>query len=591
MYNVSQDYKDDMLNPVQKFALSGTVGGVEFDESNILTGTFQITNQNSDDGKLTVGSTYIGQLTATFLGMDSIPRYAWRGKTIHVEHIRLMDEAEDEGVPLGVFVVAEAIRTEEGISVTAYDYMTRFDKDLSFSTSSGKPYAFLNYFCQQCDVGLGMTAAQVAELQNGNTSMVMPTDTGMETFRDALSQLAAALGCYATINREGELVLRDLSPRLGDQIDDEHRFRGGTYEDFVTRFTAVKLTYAKDKTVIYQHFTPDNGLTLDLGANPFLQFRNKVHAQEAVWNILNSLRDVAYVPYTMQMIGDPAYDLGDCLEFIGGRGDQHKTFCINRYTYTYNGPYEIVGVGEDPTVNAKSKTDKALAAAISQNQQNTIQYYRYINLKKYTVGAEDVAIIDIHFTAMQDVVAVFEAEILCDVETSSEAIATIKYIMNNEEITDYHPVETWIDGKHVLHLLYFIDCVALQLTHWQVRMNLTGGTASIGINQIRAVISGQGLMEVESWDGLIYAEDIIGASDVERELELVSFADDADLDIVADVILSATDNMDAVALEKEPDDMDGITDTAYINKKPLRLYTWGQVLDYTWQQLLDDFVW
>ena len=231
------------------------------------------------------------------------------------------------------------------------------------------------------------------------------------------------------------------------------------------------------------------------------------------------------------------------------------------------------------------------AGFLDMRPDSPIRFGFQIARERMEAYAEDVAIIDIHFTAMQDVVAVFEAEILCDVETSSEAIATIKYIMNNEEITDYHPVETWIDGKHILHLLYFIDCVALQLTHWQVRMNLTGGTATIGINQIRAVISGQGLMEVESWDGLIYAEDIIGASDVERELELVSFTDDADLDIVADVILSATDNMGAVALEKEPDDMDGITDTAYINKKPLRLYTWGQVLDYTWQQLLDDFVW
>jgi len=49
MYSVSDQYKTAMKQPVQRFRMTGTAGDLSFSDENILSGSFHLTNQCSDD--------------------------------------------------------------------------------------------------------------------------------------------------------------------------------------------------------------------------------------------------------------------------------------------------------------------------------------------------------------------------------------------------------------------------------------------------------------------------------------------------------------------------------------------------------------
>jgi hypothetical protein len=61
-----------MKQPVQRFRMTGTAGDLSFSDENILSGSFHLTNQCSDDTNVSIGSVYIGELKVTFMKMPFV---------------------------------------------------------------------------------------------------------------------------------------------------------------------------------------------------------------------------------------------------------------------------------------------------------------------------------------------------------------------------------------------------------------------------------------------------------------------------------------------------------------------------------------
>lgn len=256
MYNVSNSYKSAALQPVQEHRLTGTIGSVSFDENNIVSGTFNISKQCTDTSDVVLGSCYIGQLTATFTGVN-INRGAWYKKVITPYFGLKIGNNTWENVPLGVFRVKDVHVSAEGVEVVAYDNMAKFDKvikhkknTLGFVTDS--MYDFISLACTKCHVTLGMTKAQIDALPNGYRSQgdieiygdAKATDfaNDIETYRDLLYWCAQAMGCFATIDRTGQLVFRQYTQTIDETISDNNRLAGAVFDDYTTHYTGLYFT-------------------------------------------------------------------------------------------------------------------------------------------------------------------------------------------------------------------------------------------------------------------------------------------------------------------------------------------------------------
>ena len=154
------------------------------------------------------------------------------------------------------------------------------------------------------------------------------------------------LAGFFVINRAGELELRKYGNTPVLTVERKHRFTS-SFSDFITRYTAVSSTNLRTQIAEYYALDPDDGLTMNLGVNPLLQFGLEETRRQLCTNILNDLAVVNYVPFDLDTIGNPALDVGDILSFSGGQADATKYACITSNSIKIGGRQSIKCVGKE----------------------------------------------------------------------------------------------------------------------------------------------------------------------------------------------------------------------------------------------------
>ncbi len=596
MYSVSEEYIEQIKKPYAfKRTLRGTINSVPFTEDDILSGSFSISNQCSDANEVEIGSVYTGELQATFRS-DLFPRHLWKGATITVSDGLWLDESEEyEYVPLGIYVIDDATIDQKGVKVKAYDYMLKFDKKLEMTTTMGSAYSILLLICQDCNVQLGMTEAQIQALPNGNQSLALYSENDCETYRDMLFWMAQTLCCFATIGRDGKLYLRQYGNTEIDSVDAGLRFDNNEFATYQTEYSGVGVTNIDDKEYIYVNEGEDTKLSYNLGANPFMQYGTASTRRQMLLDILRQLKVIDYVPFSTRLLHCPAYDLGDVIKFTDGIADDTKHSCIMFFNYNF-GYYEAEGYGSDPALaTARNKTDKEISGLMSKTDKNSIQFYTFKNADQAVIdNGEEAELINIRFTTLEAKEVTFQAEILCDVEADvDEVIASIDYYLDNVLITDYHPTETWTeDGKHIISLYYMITVDPNTLYQWRVRLNSDGGAIRIPAEHARGTIWGQGLVALKTWDGFIDAEEHLQPISIDDNIGIMQFTDMVVVEVTEPLLIEAEDTFTALDIT-ESINLKPFEDEMYIDKTSLYYdgFTWEDIKEDLWSEVLDEHVW
>lgn len=517
MYEVSAAYKKAMKEPVHRFLIGGSVSNTTFSDRNVLKGSFSITNQCSDDSEMKIGQVYVGELNATFVNLN-VERYSLQNKLIKPTFSRKTVDGY-ETIPLGIFKVSEASWTSSGIVIKAYDNMAELDKGCDINSANGTPYELALLACKSCKLELGTTKEEFKRFANGVENLSMVAENDIETWRDFISWVAQTCACFVTADRFGKIVFRTYGDTVVDTIDSKHRFTGASFSDFETRYTGLSCVNIGDKTTSYYGMEVDDALTYNLGSNPFLQYGVDDAKEEMRRAILHSLQNICYVPFKASMIGDPVYDLGDVLSMSEGIADGSKLYCITKYTFNYNGEYEVQGVGKNPAIaNAKSKTDKNIAGLLNQDDENLIHFTVFTNTGPVVVeDKSNQSVFSMRFIATKTTHVALDMEILLNVETTEEgeeyqwvehdAVAKVHYYIDGAEIDLRKPVETWQDGQHILTLRYDLQAVDAAIHTWDVWIEMQGGSVTIDTYGIHAVAMGQDLAAESDWDGTITAFD------------------------------------------------------------------------------------
>lgn len=543
MYPVSKEYKKAISESSRSFFWTGkitTKQGKEylFDNKDIVKGSGYISRQCSGSSEIELGSVYAAELGISLF--SNVDRYSLEDAKIMLSfHLEVEDNTYEE-VPMGVFYVAEANRKIKTLELKAYDAMLNLEKNFNKGLSSAFPYDFLSLLSKACHVELAQTKAEIETLTNGAELLGIYQENDIETWRDFLYYLAQALGCFSTIDREGKLRLIPYGINENKTVDSRHRYTS-SFSDFVTRYTAVSSTNKKTEIAEYYSVKPDDGLTMNLGVNPLLQFGLEEKRKRIINNILMAITVVNYVPFESDTIGDPALDLGDVIKFTGGHADESKRSAITAINTKINGKQSIKCVGKNPRLSsAKSKNDKNIAGLESSISENKLSIYTYVNALKIDLGAEKTSIINIEFASRDETNAEFHAEVIMDVQSNSvsrsvtaettvdiaeeskvislpvkwnedgKTVLTAYYVLDGKEVEQFHPTETWLSGKHLLNLYYpIIEMEANELHTFEVLIELSNGTAAIEPQNAMATISGQGLGVQERWDGRITVDEEI----------------------------------------------------------------------------------
>lgn len=553
MYPVSDAFMQAIKSNTRKYYWTGTITTsdkktYEFGNEDIVKGSGYISRQCCGNSEIELGSVYAAELGISLF--YDIDRYTLDGAEIKLWFHLLLDDGSTESIPMGAFYVAEANRRIKTLELKAYDGMLNLDKSFNKGLSSAAPYEFLSLLSKACHVELAQTKEEIEALPNGTELLGIYQDNDIESWRDFLYYLAQTLGCFAVIDRYGKLSLTSYGSTPVMAIDIRHRF-SSSFSDFVTRYTAVSSTNKKTETAEYYANDPDDGLTMNLGVNPLLQFGLEETRKRIINTILDVVSTVEYVPFDSETIGNPAMDLGDVLRFTGGHADETKQSAITSIYTRINGKQTVKCVGKNPRLAAaKSKNDKNISGLISSIGETKLSIYTFTNALALDAGEEKQSIINMEFASGDETNAEFHAQAIMEVESNpntrtltaettidlgtttddegnevenkkvisfplswnedGKTALSVFYVLDGHEVEEFHPKESWLSGKHLLTLYYpIIGLTANQLHTFEVLISMKNGTGHIEAQNIMATITGQGLGVQERWDGRITAEDTL----------------------------------------------------------------------------------
>lgn len=547
MIDVSNEYINKMFDKIQTHKLRGTIDGIAFTDSDVIGVS---TNSACAESNVVVGSVTIGSLNLTFL-RDVLSRGDYYDKEIKLYDSLLLGEDSGEQVweevLVGTYYVAEAKWTAAGmIDITAYDVLSKLDKNVTFDQSSAKLYGWLNIISSECDVPVGMTEAACQAMTNGNVDLAVYTDNDITTYRDLLSKLAQTVGGFGYATRDGAIAVKSFTDTSILTIPKINRFQGAEFSDYTTRFDAISFNDLINEKVWIEG--DEDGYIMDLGDAPFLQYGSEESRTLRVQAIYNQVQQMVYTPFKVQLL--PAFlilELGDTISFSNDYTGNTSTGCVMSINWTYNQSYTIQCFGANPNLkNAKSKTDNAVTGASRYGGGSKLATFVATNADQVTIQNIPTEVVRAHFTVADNAaaLALFECKFtLPTVEIEEESglpipykeIVDVYYYLDGQ-LMDYQPSETYgEEGVHTISLMLPIVGASSTSKHTLiVRMKTIDGDTIVLPLDSHLYIQSTGTAGQAKWDGWFQAEDDYKIVDI-GDLGVVDFNDQETITLFTEV--------------------------------------------------------
>ena len=482
--------------------IRGTIGNVNFTDENIISMNY--TNRASDTKEVSFGLAYVGQLQMSLCDVN-IPRGSWSNKQITVEFGLTIGNAV-EWIPVGKFFVSEALWTDTAINITANDAMTKFDKNVSITTTEGDIYSLLLWACAQVSVTFGMTQADCERLPNGDEYLGLYPESDVKTYRDFIGWIAQTAGGFATIDRQGRLVVRSWADSLYavDTFTASDRIVGSAFSDFQTHYSGISIVNIEEKTTsVYES---GDGVIINLGSNPFMQYgtdETKTRQREVLMNVA---QDINWTPFSTSILSNPVYDLGDKITMSGGVAGQNSLSCVVMdINWTPKGLTEFRGYGSDPALSAgKSKTDKNISGLKGgTDPQDKITVVTYSNTEAETIG-------DTWETISHMRIGVMEAQTIqlhgvVKLNLSEAGTVFVRYVLNEEPLPFIHVCQFPV-GDDTITLFLPIPISNEFVNDLKIQIMSTDGAGTIDVGDVNILLQGAGVT-TGNWDGYIEIED------------------------------------------------------------------------------------
>lgn len=452
MYSASATFLTKIKDNVRGFNWGGTINTstpITLNDDNIMSG--ELVRSISGE-KLEIGSVYSSQLTLE-IDIAGVSRYELYNCTVSLEVT--LDGASDV-IPMGSYIITEALQSASKITITAFDNMVKFD-DVVFTPSAHtqiqSAYAWLTEMCTTCGVTLGNTQAQIKALPNGNRKTGF-TDivADAKTWRDVLGYLGTYLGGFAYIGRDGKLYIGQYKSTSDDTVPANFRFTSNL-SDYRTTYDGLYGIYKQDGVQEYVQNSNTNGLVLDIGANPFLQFTNSNNRTKALKEIIDVWNGIYYVPFEADLPLIPIYDPADVLTFTGNQAGAYDLGAITEITYTIGGTMSVKCSGDNPRLaDAQDRFSKTLEGIASEydNTRNIGDKEFWIlsmrnDSSSMTVSGTETEVAEIEWiqkTVVQDL------EMIVEIDAVLSATATVTIRMTVDDDVTYESLTSDIKVLH-----------------------------------------------------------------------------------------------------------------------------------------------
>lgn len=241
-------------------------------------------------------------------------------------------------IPCGRFIIDTSPRKLQIITVSALDYMVKFDKAVDYSKMSFPIHvdALIQKICELCSVSL---LTDVTALPNHQYSIGgFPSSSQQLTYRQCLQWCAQLTGTCAFMNEDGQLVLKWYE-QTAVTVTMNERYTSDLLENDIT-ITGFTCDVSDEAT----YLAGTNEYALDLSDCGFL-----TNSYDGVLKELLAARGgFSYRPYSATIKSAPYLFPMDMIRYKDKDGAFHNTIVTN-VTFSLNCNTSISGAGETVT--------------------------------------------------------------------------------------------------------------------------------------------------------------------------------------------------------------------------------------------------
>ena len=604
MYSVSKQFKSAIKSQNRKSSIYGTLtttSGTEYplNDSNFIKDSLYITNQIVNNSKLCFGAVYAGECGLVI--NSDIDRYSLFGATIELNFLLQLEDGSRESLALGVFSVDTPERIGSKIKLTAVDNMSKFDVSVNEDVN-GTWYELLNYIANKCGVELAQTQEELEALHiNATNQNYTIQQDKIDTYRDALSYLCMVVCANATINNVGKLKIVQYATSACDSNDRATRLNNCKFSDYTTRYAGVKARFiANENYAPYEASNPDiKGLTLDLGDIPIVG--GTVESKHDTVNaIMETLTQIAYVPATLYISSNPAYELGDMITCENVNNTSHSVnVYVMKYEYNYRKKETINCYGDNPLLqNIKDKNDKQYSSMESQISSKDMVIVNATNVSDITIKQELKNIVSLNFSVNTDCrpICIFTVPFSIDVDGYVEfSLYNGLVALENATYKGYYE-----KGEHFATFMYLDDmkkderrnlivlvkCYADVTSATRVQdarirtlenALISGSTSTESVDttepivtikalQVKAIAYTQGINGKGEWDGTLEFKDKFGADiPLISDMSVITFGDNLSVNTQIPASSNIAEMFGEIALNGAISVI-GFTDSIYIGE-------------------------
>lgn len=444
MYSASAAYVSAIKADTIELGWSGTivtVGGTtyNFTKDDISPDSGSITRTISNQS-LKIGTVFSSSLSLELI-LPGVSRYELYGASISISNT--ITGASDT-IPMGQFTIISATQSADHINISASDNMLKFAAvpfDPASHNTIMKPYAWLTEICSACGVTLGNSSAEIEGMPNGNRKTgFADVVSDASTWRDVLGYMAAYLGGFAYIGRDGKLYIGQYKSLSDDTINANLRY-SSALSDFRTTYDGLYAICKEEGVQEYVSNNNSGGLVLDIGTNPFLQFTDQTNRLAALQEIIDVWNGIYYVPFSGEIALIPIYDPGDVLTFTDNQAGVYDIGAITQIVYTFNEKMTVTCAGDNPYLadaqDRFSKTVAGLSKDYNNGQESGAKNFWLLhteNTSSLTVGSTKTKVAQIDWKQTVDVQRM---GFMFTAEASLSATATVKILITVDDEASY----------------------------------------------------------------------------------------------------------------------------------------------------------
>lgn len=417
---------------------------LDIDNTNMPQNAVSISKQCVDDNALMFGGVFTSVLNLSIT--TDLDRYAFYNAKIVLKYDITVGytEPEQEGdepepiyetVPLGIFYVAEADRPGNTVNLIAYDSITKLDISLNGTQLSGTAWQLFEATERITGYEMGFSEEDLQVFPNYDELISASEVDGLHTYRDVVKEICQLLGCFATDNREGKLILKSFST-TSDLTLDISDWYSMTPADYKCNYIGVSITSRAGTYTKTDEEHPNRvGLIWTIPDAPAWDY-GLDEAQERKTNaIYDVITAITYTPASIDMPGDVTFDCGDMFELIPRNADPadpdtHIKTIATSIEWKFHQGMTIESVGINPYIEGSSvastgSTDRLVAQAVERSK---IQFLNFTNLSEIIIGTTDPVLIGTyHFAPTNTTTALFVATILVDADVDDDEETTSSY--------------------------------------------------------------------------------------------------------------------------------------------------------------------